>query len=261
MDNRTWYGGKDVQQTDSNQDCSVAPAAACCGRKLPALLAFLIVVVAGLGWWWYAAGGATSEQELAAKAELIQLGALVVMDPERRHVHSVNLSTLKSPETLGRAIELLAALPQLQALSLQGSSFQDQQAAALGKLSRLQNLVLSNTAVTDTGLTSLRGLSRLNTIYLVETAVTNAGLPALAQISSLQIVDLSATKVTGSLEPFRELSDLNWLVLRNLTLDAAAFDAIAQFPALTRLTLQESTYPQDAVDKLLQQKSGLSIDR
>lgn len=250
-----------MQQSEANQDCTVAPGAACCGRKRPALLALLLAVAGGLGWWWYAADGVTLEQEQSAKAELDALGALVVMDPQRRHVHSVNLSTLKSPESLDKAIELLAALPRLQALSLQSTTFQDQQAEAVGKLGNLQNLVLSNTAITDAGLASLRGLSRLNTIYLVETAVTNAGLPALAQISSLQIIDLSGTKVTGNLEPLQGLGDLNWLVLRNLTLDAAAFDAIAPFPALTRLTLQESTYPQDAVDKLLQQKSGLSVDR
>lgn len=250
-----------MQQNDATPNCSAAPASACCSRKLPALLAILILAAGGLAAWWYLADGAPSEQELSAKAELGTLGALVVMDPERRHVHSVNLSTLKSPDSLNRAIELLAALPRLQALSFQATSFQDQQAAAVGKLRSLQNLVLTSTAVTDAGLADLRGLSRLNTLYLVETAVTNAGLPALAQMQSLQIVDLSGTKVTGNLEPLRALGDLNWLVLRNLTLDAGAFDAIAQFPALSRLTLQESTYPQEAVDKLLQQKSGLAIDR
>ena len=76
-----------------------------------------LVVAGGLAWWFFGDRGA-SDAELAAKAELTSLGALPAMDGERVHVNSINLSTLRSPESLGRALELLADLPNLKSLNV-----------------------------------------------------------------------------------------------------------------------------------------------
>jgi Leucine-rich repeat (LRR) protein len=219
----------------------------------------LAVIAGGLG-WWLLGDSQTSEEELAAKAELSNLGALPAMDAERIHVNSINLSTLRSPESLGRALELLADLPYLRSLNVDSTQFSDEHAAAVGRLDSLESLVLNNTPISDSALEKLAGLSELSTLHLVGTAVTDAGLPALARIRSVEILDLSATKVTKNLAPLAEMPNLKHLLLQNLTLDAAALAAIADFPAITRLTLRESTYPAEALTELKQKKSGLAID-
>ncbi len=217
-------------------------------------------VVALFAWWLYASRQA-AERELAAKAELTKLGALVVMDVERKHVNSVNLSTLKSPDTLDRAVALLPGLTRLQSLHVEGTAFRDEHVSVVARLGRLQDLALSNTEITDAALERLQELSRLNTIYLVDTAVTSAGMPALARIRSLKIIDVSGTKVTGNFAPLCELSDLGHLLARELTLDATALAALAECPALTRLSIQDSTYPQASLDELTQKRPELAIDR
>jgi hypothetical protein len=223
-------------------------------------IVLLAVVAGGVAWWMYAAGKA-SEREAAAKAELTELGALMAMDSQREHVNSVNFATLKSPDTLDRAVELLPALGQLKSLNVQGTQFGDKHAAIVGQLGSLQDLALSSTQITDSGLEKLVGLSRLNAMYLVDTPVTNAGLPALAQLDSLKILDLSQTKVTGNFGAFRELPQLQHLLVQKLTLDAAAIAAIGQIPNLSRLTLWEATYPEEALSQLEQKKPNLAIDR
>jgi hypothetical protein len=219
----------------------------------------LAAVAGGLG-WWFLGDRQASEAELAAKAELTTLGALPAMDAERIHVNSINLSTLRSPDSLGRALALLADLPYLKSLNVENTQFGDEHAGMVGELDSLESLVLSNTPITDAALEKLAGLSNLATLHLVDTGVTNAGMPALSKIRSVQILNLSGTKVTGNLAPLRELPDLQHLLLENLTLDAAALAAIADFPAITRLALRGSTYPAEALAQLKQKKSGLAID-
>jgi hypothetical protein len=220
----------------------------------------LALAAAGLMYWFGIDHGA-SEAELAAKTELTNLGALPAMDAQRVHVSSINLMTLKSPDTLDRAVELLAALPYLQSLNVDGTKFQDRHAETVGQLDSLENLVLSNTQITDAGLAKLDGLSNLKTLYLIGTGVTDAGMAALAQIQSLGILDLSGTKVTKDIAPLRELPKLEHLLLQSLALDAAALAAVAEFPAITHLTLTGATYPEEALAQLQERKSGLSIDR
>ncbi|MEX2167837.1 MAG: hypothetical protein WD851_00880 [Pirellulales bacterium] len=218
------------------------------------------VIGAGLA-FWQIPRGQVSPEELAAKAELTKLGALVVMDPERKFVNSVNLSTLKSPETFDRAIELLPALARVKSLNFNATPFRDEHAPSVAQLRNLQDLVLNNTEVTDAALQTLAGLSGLSTLYLVNTNVTSAGLPAIGQMDSLKILDLSGTKVAGDFEPLQELSELNWLVAQRLSLDAAAITALGKCQSLTRLTLKETTVPEEAVSQLERERPNLTIDR
>jgi internalin A len=186
---------------------------------------------------------------------------LVVMDSERKHVASVNLSTLKSPETLDRAVALLPALPYINSLNVDGTMFRDEHAAVVGQLGSLQDLVLSHTSITDRTLEKLEALSRLKTMHLVDTAVTNAGMRSVGQLRSLNIIDVSGTKVTSNLEPLSELPALTWLVAGRLTLDAAAIDSIGNCPNLSRVSLRETTYPPEALNELKKHRPHLTIDR
>jgi internalin A len=224
------------------------------------LAGLLLAIAAGLA-AWLRAGQQSAASELAAKAELADLGALVVMDSQRKHVSSVNLSTLKSPATMDQAVAVLPALGRLNSLNADHTTFGDKHAAIVGQLSNLEDLVLSHTAITDAALEQLQGLSHLKSIHLADTAVTNAGLNSLGRLRSLNIIDLSGTKVTGNFDPLRNVTSLNWLVARRLTLDAAALAAVAACPSLTRLTLNDAICPPNALKELTDKKPDLTIDQ
>jgi hypothetical protein len=231
------------------------------GPRRAVLLALAASISAAALASWLVFSDRVSERELAAKAELTRLGALVVMDAQRKHVASVNLSTIQSPERLGRAMELLPALTHIESLHLDGTRFGDGDAGVVGRLASLQDLVLNQTAITDTGLEKLAGLSRLKTIHLVDTPVTNAGLQSLGHLRALAVIDLSGTKVTGGFEPLAQLPELTWLVAQRLSLDAAAIAALGECPSLSRLRLRGSTCPPEAIDELMRKKPGLTIDQ
>jgi hypothetical protein len=230
-------------------------------RRLWIIIAFILAAIVGGVGWWFLNDGQANAKELAAKAELTRLGALVVMDANRKHVGSVNLSTLRSPETLDQAVELLRPLASISSLNADGTAFRDEHARVVGQLASLQDLVLSHTGITDSGLESLQRLSRLKTIHVADTGVTNAGLPALGRLRALTIIDLSGTKVTGNFEPLRDLANLNWLVVRKLSLDAAAISAIGECPNLSRVTLNGTTCPPEALRRLSEEKPNLTIDQ
>lgn len=220
-----------------------------------------VVVMLAATLAWPGCGGGASSQELAAKAELAKLGALVVMDSAREHVAGVTLATLKSPDALGEAVRLLPALPRINSVNADGTALNDEQAAVLGQLTTLQDLVLSHTQVTDAGVAKLRSLRNLKSLHLADTAVTGASLATLAELSALSVLDLSNTKIGGDFAALRGLQKLNWLVLRGLTLDAAALQALGECQSLQRLSLNGATAPADAVKALRQQRPELTVDQ
>lgn len=232
-------------------------------RRTPAIIAATLVLAAtGAALAWWLRGDSQADlKELSAKAELTRLGALVVMDSARKHVASVNLSTLKSPESLDEAISMLPAFTRLSSLNGDGAMLRDDQARSLSQLASLEDLVLSHTGITDSALKSLPQLGRLKTIHLADTGVTNASLLVLGRLRALTIIDLSGTKVTGNFETLRDLTNLNWLVLNRLTLDAASIAAIGDCPNLSRLTLKGATCPADALQQLAEKRPNLAIDR
>jgi hypothetical protein len=228
-------------------------------RGVFVLFAAVAVIAAGIA-FWHRPDRAAIQRELDAKNELAGLGALVVMDAGRTHVNSVNLATLKSPDSLDRAVELLPALQHLHSLNVDGTAFGDEHAIVVGQLDRLQDLVLNNTPISDAALKELEGLSRLKTIHLADTSATNAGMQSLGQLHALNIVDISGTKVSN-LELLAELPELTWLVAKRLRLDATGIAALGKCRSLGRLSLNDSTTPPEAVEELAREKPNLTIDR
>lgn len=204
---------------------------------------------------------APSAAEVSAKAELGKLGALVVMDSDRAHVAGVNLATLQSPEQLADAVKLLPALSQINSLNAEGTGISDGDMAEIGKLTSLRDLVLSHTKITDSGFDKLQSLKNLQSLHAADTAITNASLPTVGRLTSLAVLDLSGTKVTGNLTPLQNLGKLNWLVMRNLSLDAAALATLSDCKSLHRLSLNDTKCPSEAVETLRKARPDLSIDQ
>src|SRR5687768_5282404 len=95
----------------------------------PRRVALVLVVVAGalgLIYWCWSTRQSQATEDAAAR-ELQELGALVIKDAAGRHVASVNLSTLPSPEALAKALEQLPALTHLTSLDASRTSIGDEQ--------------------------------------------------------------------------------------------------------------------------------------
>jgi hypothetical protein len=202
----------------------------------------------------------SSRAELAAASKLRELGVLVVLDSSGAHVASVNLSTVTSPEALGQAIDQLAPLLELTSLDASRTAINDSQLATIAKLNSLTSIALNETAITDEGVRQLRPLKNLQVLYLASTPLTDGALESIAAVTGLRILDLSATKVRGQLGALAALPRLEWLVLRNLSLSTSALGKLADNVNLKRLTLTESRYDADSLNKLRQERPELSID-
>ena len=82
----------------------------------------------------------------------------------------------------GGALKTLAALPNLQRLSLwNAEGINDSSAAAFESLQSVTSLDLSNTAIGDRTLTALAKLPNLQRLYISDTAVTADGVAAFTQ--------------------------------------------------------------------------------
>ncbi len=220
---------------------------------LAALIAALVV--------WYVWSGQNAEREQAAVKSLQELGALVVMDGDGRHAASVNLSTVQTPEALAKAIEHLSALGGLMSLDASRTGIRDEQLAAIGELSSLNTLTLNETAISDDGVRRLAGLGNLESLFLASTPLSDAGLTHLESFDALRILDLSDTKVTADLSPLNSLEQLEWLVMRDLTLAEGALATLDGLKGLKRLSLTGSDYTPAAAASLKRTLPGLAVDR
>jgi len=223
------------------------------------IVLLIIAAAMALGYWFWSDRENRADEQAAAKA-LQELGALVIMDGDRTHVASVNLSTIQSPDALAKAIEHLPALNHLNSLDASRTEIEDKHLRIIDEMTSLNSLSLSETKITDDGARRLAGLDNLEALHLASTQITGDAINALGALKNLRILDLSATKVAGNLAPLAELPQLEWLVLRDLTLDEDALQPLGASPSLRRLSLGGSKYPAASIDVLKRALPELSVD-
>jgi Leucine-rich repeat (LRR) protein len=222
-----------------------------------AIGAVIVLGAAGLVTWWFNGNHAN---ETDAKQRLIELGALVAMDADGRHVGTVTLSTLNDLAKVREAMQLAAVMRKIKALDLNRTSIDGSDLRTIGTMTTLTSLSLKSTKIDDQGLANLAGLRRLESLHLADTAVSDAALGHLAPLKAIKVLDLSGTRVSSDISPVASLPQLEWLVLGQLTLSDAALDVLASAPSLKRLTLRGSEYNEAAVEALRSKRPGLSID-
>jgi Leucine-rich repeat (LRR) protein len=229
-------------------------------RWLPIIGIAVGVLIGLLAWWLWRERQATA-RELTAKSALTDLGALVVMDGSRKHVSSLNLSTLSDAEKLDKALEHVPHLIHLSSFDASRTPIRDEQLKQVGTLSGLETLTLTSTSISDAGIAHLARLKKLQALHLTGTKVSNSGLNALSSLEGLKVLDLSATAVSGNLSKLSSLPQLDWLVLRNLTLEGDALGELAGCQQLSRLSLEGSQYDQESFEKLRQSHPTIDVDQ
>jgi hypothetical protein len=219
-------------------------------RWLPVVAIAACVLIGLLAWLWH--GRQATARELAAKSALADLGAIVVMDGNRKHVASLNLSTLSDAEKLDKALEHVPHLIYLSSFDASRTAIRDEQLKQVGTLSGLETLTLTSTSISDAGIAHLERLKKLQALHLPGTKISSSGLNALSSLKALKVLDLSATSVSGNLGQLSSLPQLDWLVLRNLTLEDDTLGELAGCEQLRRLSLEGSQYDQESFEKLRQ---------
>lgn len=199
-------------------------------------------------------------QEKLAIGQLRGLGALVVLDGNRKHAASVNLSTVKRAEQLRQAVVALPSLHQLGALDASRTAISDEDLVVLGRVSSLSSLTLAQTDISDEGVHHLTGLGGLEALYLMETRVTSDGLDKVAALKGLRMLDLSQNQIAGDLSALTQLPQLEWLLLRGTTLDQQALASLSGAPTLRRLSLEGAEYDPSHLDPLRASRDALQID-
>lgn len=227
--------------------------------RMPAMLAigFAVAVVAATAAAVLLRGN--SAAEAAAVEALKKTNALAVPD-QSGNVVSVNLSTVETPEALADAIVQLPALTHVTALDASRTAITDEHLEALGEMSALASLALSETRITDRGVEHLRSLDNIKTLVLSTTAVTDASMDVLGKMKSLRVVDVSATKVTQNLAPLAELPELEWLLIRDLTLADGALEKLKGCRKLTHLSITGSKYSEAALNDLKKALPQVAVD-
>ena len=180
------------------------------------------------------------------------------MDAARRHVSSVNLSTV-SPDDYAAAMTSLRDLVWLESVDLSRTEFQDSDVEHLLPLARLKSANLNRTKISDASAPTLARIRSLEALYLVETQVTGAAAKQLAKIKSLKILDLSRTEFDSGFEAVARLPHLEWLLLREAELGECDLTPLVGSPSLRQLSLEGAQLTTESLTALLERKPDISI--
>lgn len=202
------------------------------------------------------------ERERLAAERLQSLGVLVTKGPDRKSVTSAALVTLKDGNDLTEAVGLLKDLSKLTSLDLRGTALTDAHMVDVARAKSVLSLTLTQTSLSDTGVAHLAGMRKLQSLYLNETKVSGASIMPLSKLSQLRILDLSATKVAGGLGPLAELPQLDWLLLRNLSINDDSLATLGKSQSLKRLSLGGSEISnKKSLDVLRAERSEIAVEK
>ncbi|MFO0824586.1 MAG: protein kinase [Gemmataceae bacterium] len=144
--------------------------------------------------------------ELLPNLEIVELAAHFRVTATGLNALLSSKDTLTNLAIVGgefpeESAKVLAQLPKLELLKLQGTSLTDTGLAHLAGLSHLGMLFLDRTKITDAGLKHLSGLKLVNTLGLANTAITDAGVETLAGMAHFgegngATIDLTGTRVS-----------------------------------------------------------------
>lgn len=150
-----------------------------------------------------------------------------------------------------RALERIAANPNLRELDLSCTGMSDAKLAAISNMVGLETLYLNNhltestkltNSITDAGLTHLRQLSNLRSLILAATGITGNGLVHLQSLSKLNLLDINDTGISNEdVRHLQKLTQLKGLGLRNTLVDEGCLSSLESMPNLEWVSFSASS--------------------
>jgi Leucine-rich repeat (LRR) protein len=149
------------------------------------------------------------KQGEALPEKFFQIRRVVLKDCQQPPGELINtLALLRFPETDRleaielfhtrlQSVEVLAGMPKLQRLVLDGNPIFAPSLKNLAQCAELTDLSLAGAGVSDLTVASLAGLKGLKRLSLANTGLSDAGLKHLEGLAALEHLDLSGTKVTA----------------------------------------------------------------
>lgn len=230
-------------------------------RQVAILFAVATAVLGVAGGFFAWQNSARHVAEKASRETLRSLGAIVVMDAERQHVTTVNLSTVNDVTAWKAAIHALGSLAWLKSLTITHVKLGEEELRIIGRLASLESLNLTDCQIVPEATRYLSPLRQLQALYLVHTGVTNGCIPTLARLSNLRILDISQNDVTGQLSLLGRLTNLEWLLLRELQLTDDSLMHLATCTSLKRLSMEGTSCSDESLQKLQSQLPGAIVER
>ncbi len=200
------------------------------------------------GIWFYSQPPQIDEKPIRMRME--ELGGLIIMDANRHHAATLNLSIIQSPEKFDEAMSLVPQLRQLEVIDATGTTLKNEHLAQLPRMRQLKSFHANQTAIGDEALETIRRFKRLQSLHLGHTQITDKGLARLGTLSQLIILDLSGTKIAPNLRNLTRWKMLQWLVMREVPLNTQAADVLKQMPVLGRLTVSPEQVDKEVVAKI-----------
>jgi hypothetical protein len=166
-----------------------------------------------------------SDDGCAVFAGFPKLRSLALFHPSR-----------SNPAFTGAGLAHLAALPELESLTLAGANVGDPALSAIAKLPRLKSLRLWHNIETADGVKALSGMTALKKLHLGQRlpgrpakppSLTSATLTDLARMSGLEELSLMEARLSGSaLLTLKELPNLKKLTIAQVDIPAADIEKL-----------------------------------
>ncbi|TXT39509.1 MAG: hypothetical protein FD138_55, partial [Planctomycetota bacterium] len=152
----------------------------------------------------------------------------------------------------------IAALSDLQHLTINGGKFSAEGVKSLSELKKLVMLDLNRSPVGDDGAKRIAEMSQLQELYLAQTSVTNDGVSALKSLTNLKVLGLfrrlglRGTQVTGQgLKALKDLTQLEVLWLENTAVNGPGLVNLKPLTNLTELDLSDCKQVGSGLEHLL----------
>lgn len=172
---------------------------------------------------------------------------------------------LQRPSASSDALmQLIAALPSLTRLDVDGAKLDSGTWQAVARMQNLTTLSAAGSNVADQDLLEIRQLSSLTGLLIQNTTTSDEGFGHLAGLSNLNFLRIDGTRVTNqSLQLIsRSFPNLRTLYIQNL--DEGVTDdgllALGQHPRLNYIYISKNKFSQAAIEKVRKVREDLRVN-
>lgn len=134
-----------------------------------------------------------------AEAAVVALARQLGGSAERSDRPGRPISMIRLPNPSDEDLAIVARLPVIDMLRLEGSGFTDKGLATIAGVKELSTLHLCGESITDKGIARLEGHETLRILILERVSLGSEGLTALSGNEALTYVDLIDTAITPQL--------------------------------------------------------------